>query len=162
MIVIEAATPAQFAAGLALRFAVFVDEQGVRPEAERDALDDDPSTLHMIAVTDAEPNPLAPATENTVGVGRLLAPGTDGHPHIGRVAVAADARRGGVGRAVMDALESAAFARYGHGGSVTVALSAQVQAIPFYVDLGYTVAGEPYLDEEIWHRDATKVISVAV
>ena len=148
MLVVEVTDPDQMDAALALRFAVFVDEQGVDPDAEHDGLDDDPSTVHVVALTD-EGGPV-------VGVGRLLAPAEDGRPHIGRVAVAREARRTGVGKAVMDALERVALERYGRGGEVTVALSAQVQAIPFYEEIGYVVTGERYLDEGIWHRDATK------
>lgn len=156
MRVIVATEPAQREAALALRFAVFVGEQGVSPEGERDALDAAPGTVHFLALTGDDPAP--GASDGVVGVGRLLAPGADGHPHIGRVAIARDRRRGGAGRALMDAIEREALARFGHGGSVTVALSAQVQAIPFYEAIGYIVTGDPYLDEGIWHRDAFKVV----
>ncbi len=162
MRIIRITTPAQFAAALAVRTEVFVVEQGVSAEAEHDALDGVPSTLHVLALADEPPaeasDLLAPLEGDVLGTGRLLAPGDDGHPHIGRVAVAARARRTGVGRALMDELERAAVERYGDGGSVVVALSAQVHAIPFYLNLGYVVAGEPYLDEGIWHRDATKLV----
>ena len=157
MRVVVATEPAQREAALALRFAVFVEEQGVSPEGERDALDAAPDTVHFLAMAGGDRAP--GASEGVVGVGRLLAPGADGHPHIGRVAIARDRRRGGVGRVLMDAIEREALARFGHGGSVTVALSAQVQAIPFYEAIGYVVTGEPYLDEGIWHRDAFKVVS---
>jgi predicted GNAT family N-acyltransferase len=141
----------------ALRFEVFVGEQGVSPEGERDALDDDPDTLHFLALSDGDG--IVGADDAVVGVGRLLKPGEDGHPHIGRVAIARKARRSGVGRVLMDAIERAALERYGHEGSVTVALSAQVQAIPFYEAIGYVIAGEAYLDEGIWHRDGVKVVT---
>ncbi len=150
--VVRATTAEQREAALALRFEVFVDEQGVDPEAERDALDDDPATIHLIALDDAD--------DRVVGVGRALAP-RDGRPHIGRVAVARDARRTGVGAILMDALEAAAAEEWGERGEVTVALSAQVQAIPFYEAIGYVVEGPRYLDEGIWHRDATKRVRPA-
>jgi predicted GNAT family N-acyltransferase len=160
MRVIRATEPQHLSAGLALRFEVFVVEQGVTPEGERDALDDDRGTMHFLALADESGLAGAPDAA-VIGVGRLLAPGPDGHPHIGRVAIARQWRRAGVGRALMDAIEAAALERYGQRGSVTVALSAQVQAIPFYEAIGYVVTGEAYLDEGIWHRDATKVISGA-
>jgi predicted GNAT family N-acyltransferase len=155
--VIQATEPAHLEAALALRFAVFVDEQGVSPEGERDALDRAPDTVHFLALSGEGPSLGGPG--DVVGVGRLLGPRADGHPHIGRVAIARDRRRSGVGRALMDAIEREALARFGQGGAVTVALSAQVQAIPFYEAIGYVIVGEPYLDEGIWHRDGTKVVS---
>jgi predicted GNAT family N-acyltransferase len=155
--VIRVTEPSQREAAFALRFEVFVEEQGVSPEGERDSLDDDPETLHFVAVADGEDGTEAPNA--VLGAGRLLKPGEDGHPHIGRVAIARNARRSGVGRVLMDAIEGAALERYGSGGSVTVALSAQVQAIPFYEAIGYAIAGEAYLDEGIWHRDGVKVVT---
>lgn len=156
MRVILATEPAHLEAALALRFAVFVGEQGVSPEGERDALDQAPDTVHFLALSGGGPCFGGPG--DVVGVGRLLGPRVDGHPHIGRVAIARDRRRSGIGRALMDAIEREALARFGEGGAVTVALSAQVQAIPFYEAIGYVIAGEPYLDEGIWHRDGTKVV----
>lgn len=157
MRVILVTEPEQMEAALALRFAVFVGEQGVSPEGERDALDHAPDTVHFLALSGEGPS--AFGADEVVGVGRLLGPGADGHPHIGRVAIARDSRRVGVGRALMEAIEGEALARFGKDGAVTVALSAQVQAIPFYEAIGYVIAGEPYLDEGIWHRDALKVVS---
>jgi len=144
-----------------LRFATFVMEQGVSMDGERDEVDDDPSTLHIVAYSDSG---------TCVGVGRLVAPGSDvvhglgtghGHmdpavPHIGRVAVSRASRGTGVGREVMAFLEREAVVRYGKGGTVRVELSSQEHAIPFYQHIGYTPYGEPYLDEGIWHRDAYK------
>ena len=157
MHVIQATEPAHLEAALALRFAVFVGEQGVSPEGERDALDRAPDTVHFLALSGEGPSFGGPG--DVVGVGRLLGPRADGHPHIGRVAIARDRRRSGIGRALMDAIEREALARFGEAGAVTVALSAQVQAIPFYEAIGYVIVGEPYLDEGIWHRDGVKVVS---
>lgn len=154
-------TEQQFADALKVRFAVFVDEQGVSADAERDALDDDPRTLHAVAYAD-HGEPLA--------TGRLLAPHTDtahgpgtshgqmdpANPHIGRLAVTAAARGTGVGRVLMAFLESAALERHGAHGAVRVELSAQDQAMGFYERLGYTAHGEGYLDEGMRHHDAFK------
>jgi predicted GNAT family N-acyltransferase len=180
MKVIPVTSADQLAAALEVRFEVFVDEQGVSPESEADHLDDDPRTLHCIAVTDEDdffggtvapgyvPGIAAGAPPGTVvATGRLIAPNTDvvhgdgslmnpANPHIGRVAVVAPARGTGAGRRVMEFLEAAALARHGADGRVRVELSAQDQAMPFYEKLGYTVHGDGYLDEGIPHHDAFK------
>ena len=168
------------AAALGVRFEVFVEEQGVSPESEADHLDEDPRTLHCLAVTDegdffgrsvapgyVPGTVTGPPPGTVLATGRLLAPHTDGihgdtsamdpaNPHIGRVAVLAPARGTGAGRAVMEFLEAAALARHGANGAVRVELSAQDQAMPFYERLGYTAYGEAYLDEGISHHDAYK------
>jgi predicted GNAT family N-acyltransferase len=163
MQIVPVTTPEQLEVALAIRFEVFVDEQGVDPEAERDVLDTDPKTVHSLVVDD-EGIPLA--------TGRLLAPHTDvfhgegafgamdpAVPHIGRVAVRKVARNTGAGSALMLELEAEALRRFGKDGSVRVELSAQDQAMPFYEKLGYEVYGEAYLDEGISHHDAFKIVT---
>ncbi|WP_062384674.1 GNAT family N-acetyltransferase [Demequina iriomotensis] len=158
MRVVEVRTPDQLEDAMRVRFAVFVDEQGVSADMERDAQDDDPRTVHVVAYAD---------DGTALGTGRLLAPHTDdfhadhgamdpANPHIGRLAVSEAARGTGAGRALMLALESAALARFGADGRVRVELSAQDQAMPFYARLGYVAHGEGYLDEGIPHHDAYK------
>jgi predicted GNAT family N-acyltransferase len=156
-------TGAQFTHALAVRFEVFVGEQGVSPDAERDEIDDRASTVHVVAYAD-DGTPL--------GTGRLVAPHTDtahgpaaGYgnmdpavPHIGRLAVTGAARGTGAGKALMLFLEAVALERHGASGSVRVELSAQDQAMPFYERLGYQAYGDAYLDEGISHHDAFKVI----
>jgi predicted GNAT family N-acyltransferase len=163
-LVVVVRSAADFEAALALRIAVFVDEQGVDPQSERDAIDDDPSTLHLLARA---------AEGGVVATGRLVAPFRDtmhgaevglgaldpAVPHIGRVAVAKAARGAGAGRLIMTALEQEALQRYGVDGVVRVELSAQAQALPFYERLGYTPHGNSYLDEGIPHLDAFKLLS---
>lgn len=170
MRVITVSTREELELAFAVRYQVFVEEQHVSPQGERDHLDTDPRTLHCIVIDGERPEP-----GNVLATGRLLAPHTDsvhgegtghgamdpGNPHIGRVAVLATARGTGAGRAVMEFLEAAALKRHGapdsHGArAVRVELSAQDQAMPFYERLGYTVHGEGYLDEGIWHHDAFK------
>ena len=190
MRVMAVEAPADLEMAFAVRFEVFVIEQQVSEDGERDDLDTDPRTLHCLVIADESDfldGGVAPGVVPTfatslppgmpLATGRLLAPHSDsghgestGHglmdpavPHIGRVAVLADARGTGAGRAVMNFLESAALERYGedgdHGRSVRVELSAQDQAMPFYERLGYTAYGEGYLDEGIWHHDAFKVVT---
>ncbi|WP_456844384.1 GNAT family N-acetyltransferase [Cellulomonas sp. P5_C6] len=153
--VVRVETPGQRAAMTAIRMAVFVQEQNVAAEREMDALDDDPATLHVLALDD---------DGTALGTARLLPPHHAGEPaHIGRVAVSAAARGLGVGAVLMTALEAAALDRYGvaSGGArtVSVELSAQEQALGFYARLGYVARPERYLDEAIWHRDAVKVVT---
>jgi predicted GNAT family N-acyltransferase len=58
----------------------------------------------------------------------------------------------------MEFLEESALERHGANGTVRVELSAQDQALPFYERLGYTAYGDGYLDEDIVHHDAFKVL----
>ncbi|WP_159451421.1 GNAT family N-acetyltransferase [Demequina sp. NBRC 110054] len=163
MRVVSVTTAAQLDQAIALRIQVFVTEQGFDLEGERDAVDDDPRTLHALCLAD----------DGTVlGTARLVAPGSDaGHgvdggiggmdatvPHIGRVVVAAAGRGTGAGRALMDYLEREAVARFGADGEVRVEVSAQRQAMPFYHRLGYTAFGDAYLDEHVWHQDAYRIV----
>lgn len=148
-------TPAQMDEAWAIRFTVFVDEQRVPDEEEVDALDRDPSTVHVLARLDGRP----------VGTARLL-PDSPGHVHIGRVAVLIEARREGVGAALMAVLEDIAarhFADDDEGtaeSSCLIELSAQETAMDFYRRIGYhVVTGERYLDAGIWHQDMAKKVT---
>lgn len=119
---------------MALRFAVFVDEQGVPAEEEIDALDDD--ALHLVAYDGAD----------LVGTCRLLR--GDGLTWtLGRMAVRADRRRGGVGRAIMDEAERQVRAQ----GGRALRLSAQMHAVGFYSRNGYRTRGGVYPDAGIPH-----------
>jgi len=156
-------TPEELAEAVAVRFAVFVVEQGVSPEAERDAIDVDTRTLQVIAYGD---------DGDVVGTGRLVAPHSDSahgpavgfgnmdpsHPHIGRLAVLSSARGAGAGKALMIELERQALALFGEGRRVRVELSAQDHALAFYRRLGYATFGDGYLDEGIPHHDAFKIV----
>ncbi|MEZ4502801.1 MAG: GNAT family N-acetyltransferase [Dehalococcoidia bacterium] len=128
---------------LTVRRTVFIEEQRVPEDLEIDEHDAEPTSnvtaLHVLARRDGHP----------VGTGRLLLERDEaGHAHIGRVAVLASERRGGVGRLVMEALQDEARAR-GYRG---ITLAAQLHAIPFYERLGYTARGDVFLDAGIEHR----------
>ena len=118
-----------------LRFEVFVAEQKVPEESELD--DQDPHSVHAVAFD---------PSGAVVGTGRLLPDG-----HIGRMAVRREARRLGVGSALLTALMGEARRR-GHARAV---LSAQTHAIAFYRRHGYRVASGEYLDCGIAHVDMT-------
>ncbi len=136
----------------ALRWRVFVDEQGVLPAEELDGRDETPSTTHLIAVDDQG---------NDIGTARLLVEDEEpGTVHVTRVAVLDSARGTGVGRALMAELERLAL-DYAVDGEVRVELSAQETAIAFYAALGYQIAERRYLDARMWHRDAVKILRTA-
>jgi predicted GNAT family N-acyltransferase len=117
----------------AIRFEVFVAEQGVPRAIELD--EHDPDCVHALAFDDAG----AP-----VATGRLLPDG-----HIGRMAVRRAWRGRGIGGAILERLIDAARAR----GDAEVALSAQVHALGFYRAYGFVEEGEPYIEAGIPHQD---------
>src|SRR5690606_26554221 len=94
------------------------------------------AALHVLALLDEAP----------VATGRLLSEGS--HGHIGRIAVLAEHRSHGYGRAVMLALHEIAAEH----GIRELTLVAQLHAIPFYERLGYAVRGDVFLDAGIEHR----------
>lgn len=115
-----------------LRIAVFVVEQGVPAEIERDAFD--PLSLHAVATgTDGQ----------VVGTGRLLPDG-----HIGRMAVAASQRGSGLGGRILELLVDEARSR----GFPEVVLNAQVRAEAFYRKHGFEAEGEVFMEAGIEHR----------
>jgi YbgC/YbaW family acyl-CoA thioester hydrolase len=123
----------------AIRTAVFVDEQKVPLEIERDAAD--AGAVHALAR-----NRLGLA----VGTGRLLAGDRAGHPaRIGRMAVSRVLRGANIGRALLDALMAAA----GDRGDAEVMLHAQVSAIGFYRRAGFAAHGERFEEAGIGHQE---------
>jgi len=129
--------PAAQAEAQRIRFAVFVEEQGVPAELEMD--DQDAHCLHALAYwTDADA-----ADGRAIGTGRLLPDG-----HIGRMAVLKDWRGRGAGRALLRALIDAARRR----GDPEVALNSQVQALGFYRAEGFEPEGAVYEEAGIPHQ----------
>jgi len=114
-----------------IRFAVFVEEQGVSPELEMD--DNDAESLHALAY----------ASGRAIATGRLLPDG-----HIGRMAVLKEWRGQGAGRAMLRRLIDAARRR----GHPEVALSAQVHALEFYRAEGFEPDGPVYEEAGIPHQ----------
>lgn len=115
----------------AIRYTVFVEEQGVPVELEWD--DFDAQCVHAIA---------RDADGRAIATGRLLPDG-----HIGRMAVLAAARGTGVGSQVLGALMAHAQAR----GDASVILNAQTHAAPFYARHGFKPEGEEFLEAGIAH-----------
>ena len=121
---------------LAIRMKVFVEEQNVPVEEERDAYDD--TAIHLLAEQDGR----------AIGTARIILKGETGK--IGRVAVLREARGTGMGAALIRAALDELRAR----PEVTQAmLGAQTHAIGFYEKLGFAVYGPEYLDGGIPHRD---------
>jgi predicted GNAT family N-acyltransferase len=124
---------------LELRFEVFVREQGVPPEEERDTLDD--SATHLLATQDGTP----------VGTARIVFQGDIAK--IGRVCVVKSARGTGLGARLIEACVDVARERQ---GITRAKLGAQIHAIGFYEKLGFEAFGPVYLDAGIDHRDMVK------
>lgn len=117
-----------------VRRRVFQDEQGVSAEEEFDA--DDERALHLVAQ----------AQGTAVGTGRIVF--YAGYAKVGRMAVLKPWRRRGVGRALLEELIRVAAAR----GVPRILLHAQVQAIPFYTALGFSVISEQFDEAGIPHQ----------
>ena len=116
---------------LPIRFAVFVDEQNVPHEEERDAFD--PASIHAIALNEEGV---------AVATGRLLPDG-----HIGRMSVLKPYRGLGIGSAVLNALVNHAREK---GFSETV-LHAQVHAKNFYALHAFEQDGGVFEEANIPH-----------
>lgn len=136
----------EMSAVYALRHEVFVVGQDVPAELERDDLDADAE--HAVAYDG----------DRLVGTGRLVDGAIDEHGRrdpatagtvgtIGRMAVAADDRGTGVGRALLDLLAARAAER----GLPAVELHAQVHARAFYERAGFEPLGDVYLEAGIEH-----------
>jgi ElaA protein len=124
-----------------LREQIFVIEQKCIYE-EIDGLD--PDCLHVLGTDEAG---------QLIACARIIAPGTDGLPHIGRVAVRADQRGAGVARQLMQhALTSAANAY----STTRCALAAQTYLERFYASFGFARVSEDYMLDGIPHVDMTK------
>jgi predicted GNAT family N-acyltransferase len=140
--VVVAGTPSDMREALAVRRAVFIEEQAVPETLEVDEHDGDPAdvttALHVLVRNSG----------HAVATGRLLLEFADGNAHVGRVAVLKEYRRQGYGRAVMEALQALARER----GFAGITLAAQLHAIGFYERLGYVARGEVFLDAGIEHR----------
>jgi predicted GNAT family N-acyltransferase len=124
----------QMAAAYAIRRRVFIEEQQISEELERDHCD--LSALHMLALDGGSP----------AGCGRVVL--TAAGAKVGRMAVLPDRRGRGIGRALLDSL--VAIAR--HNGGKLVYLHAQVPVEGFYLKYGFRPAGEVFQEAGIPHR----------
>ena len=135
---IRRAESADMEAVLDIRARVFIEEQNVPEAEERDGRDGE--ALHLIAFADGTP----------VGTARILVQNDLGK--IGRVAVLANHRGTGLGkaliRAALDEIKAEGLAR--------AKLGAQTHAIGFYESLGFEATGPEYMDAGIPHRDMVR------
>jgi predicted GNAT family N-acyltransferase len=132
--VVEARSAGLREQAFALRHAVFVVEQHVPAELERD--EHDAGAFHAVALLG----------DRCVGTGRLVRQeGRVGR--VGRMAVDGAFRRRGVGDRVLEALEARARA----DGLVEIELHAQCYVEAFYRRHGYARDGEVFLEAGIEH-----------
>ena len=118
----------------ALRWQVFVEEQGVPPELESDELDE--TACQAIAYMDG----------SAVGTGRMVML-EGGEARVGRMAVRGDMRRQGIGGRVLRLFEAEAAKE----GATEMTLHAQRYVSAFYLAHGYAEEGEPFEEAGIEH-----------
>jgi len=128
-------SPADLEAGYKLRRDVFEVEQNIPRPLDRDPFDFNAD--HVVAFDEGG---------RCVGTGRVVR--VDHRiAQIGRMAVAADQRKHGVGALVLDALERMARMR----GISELTVNSQLPAEAFYRKRGFVRIGEPFLDQGVPH-----------
>lgn len=125
----------------AIRFRVFVEEQGVPLELECD--EEDERCSHALVY--------AP-DHKAVGTGRLLRDG-----RIGRLAVYKEWRGQGAGNALMKYFLNLARGR----GLTSVKLHAQTRATAFYARHGFEAHGEVFMDAGIPHVEMSRFLETS-
>jgi predicted GNAT family N-acyltransferase len=128
-------------AALALREDVFVSEQGVSLDEERDGRD--AGALHLVVLDDGA----------VIGTCRLLFEGTT--VKLGRMAVARSRRGLGLARALLTEAEAQSRTRRAR----RIVLAAQLNAQALYDRAGYDAYGDVFLDAGIEHVMMAKALS---
>lgn len=118
---------------LALRFAVFCEEQGVPEEMEHDA--EDATAVHLVLDDDGR----------VIGTCRLIGAGE--RIRLGRMAVTRERRGEGLGAVLL----AHAHAVAAGAGAREVELHAQVDVRGFYERAGYAAQGEEFEEAGIAH-----------
>jgi predicted GNAT family N-acyltransferase len=126
---------------LELRRRVFVDEQRVTLEADRDGFDSE--ATHLVAVDDGR----------IVGTCRLVF--DNGLARLGRMAVEPARRGRGIGAAILEAAESESRA----AGAQRIRLHAQTAARSLYERAGFQVRGDEFVEEGIPHLTMEKPLA---
>lgn len=138
---VRIATGRDFDSCLRLRRIVFIDEQNVPEDLERDEYD--ATALHLLAELDGVP----------MGTARIVF--KDDFAKVGRVCVTRDARGTGLGKELMLAVIDHAKAQ---DGVRKVILQAQISALGFYETLGFVAHGGIVMDAGIEHRDMEMIL----
>ena len=137
----RAKTEKQIKDALQVRYKVFVEEQGVPEEIELDGLDEEAN--HFVLYHQKKP----------IGAGRLRVSGTVGK--VERICVLTPYRKQGFGKLIMDAIEQSSP----QIGVSKLTLHAQSHAVPFYLQLGYEITSEPFIEAGIEHVSMQKTVS---
>ncbi len=140
---IRIATPADMDSVYAVRYEVFVKEQGVSIAEERD--EHDAIARHYLVEMDGI----------CVGCARVLT--DEGQAHIGRLAVKKSFRGRGIGAAICRFVVEDCCA----AGCERIWLNSQLHAIGFYEKLGFSAEGEVFLDAGIEHRRMEMTVPAA-
>lgn len=129
-------TPEQIKQLFSVRHTVFVCEQQIWSEPDRDGRD--PDCLHVLAIMNG----------TVVGTCRLMPIQQDGRQRIkvGRLAVLKPYRKRGVGRAIMSKVNAALEER-----AMAGVMHAQAYLEAWYASLGWVREGEPFLEAGIEH-----------
>ena len=127
-----------------IRRLVFIEEQSVPAELEWDGLDE--LAEHFMATRGLDPDTRA------LGTARMRVVGDTAKAE--RVAVLPSARRHGLGRLLMEAIET----RARDHSLAKIQLNAQVAVVPFYEMLGYQGEGEIFLEAGIEHLAMSKTL----
>jgi len=135
------ARPGWFDEAMVIRETVFIEEQAVPENEERD--DYDETAMHWLAWTADTETPVATARMIPYQEGCQMRPVAK----IGRVAVLKTHRGTGLGKILMDAVLAACIDE----GYDQAILDAQTRVIPFYERLGFISEGEEFLDANIPH-----------
>ncbi len=124
---------------LAIREEVFIREQGVPPDLERDGLDT--RCRHFLVYTG----------DRAVGTGRMRPVG-DGRVKLERMAVLSPFRNRGIGRQLLDEMLKHA----GGDGYDEALLHAQIDAFSFYQRAGFQPVGERFTEAGIEHVEMVR------
>lgn len=125
-----------FADVLAIRKAVFADEQGYDPTLDPDDIDQ--IATQFIMYKDNVPQVIARLFQNEIG-----------KYQVGRVATMKDARKQGYASKIMEAI--IAHCKLQRASSY-IELHSQCPAIPFYEQLGFSTVGAVYLEDGEPHQ----------
>jgi len=143
MIARKCTTKAEIDAALAVRRAVFVDEQKIDAALEFDGRDGE--AAHVAAFDG----------EKVVGAARILA--EDESAEIGRLAVLAEYRRRGIGTMIMREAECMVRLM----GLRTAIIHAQSPVVEMYGKLGYDITSMEFIEAGIPHIEMRKRLPAA-